>query len=199
MTRFFFQFLSLVHAALQRPSELPVLVERGGVSRGALIAALSITALAQATATYLLRDYYDNGAFLLIPLLALIYGAFAFAWAALLGCVADALVSRTNRERAGKAPAMIAVIIFSAMPNMFVVSSALVARFLSYPALITIPVQLGVFAWSIYITLKGLQYLYELNLRRAASVYLQGLALVLVFPGLALLFALLSAATGYAP
>lgn len=188
LVRFLYNFLNYAHLALQKPSELPVQVERDRDSRSHVIAAIVLISVAQATGAYFLRDYYDSGYWIAIPVYALVYAAVTGLWAAIFGAIIDSLVARSRRERAGRAWSMATIIVFSALPNAFVIAVATIARFVDQPILIAAPAYLGIFVWSMLISLRGLQYLYELSLPTAIRLYLGALAITLGFPAAVALF-----------
>ncbi|MBX7057323.1 MAG: hypothetical protein K1X75_04610 [Leptospirales bacterium] len=195
--RFLYNLVNLAYLALQRPSELPIAIERASSLRGPLIGIVTLTALAQGVGAYLMRDYYDSNFALVILVFAAIVAAVTVLWAILFASVIDAFVLRLKHERAGRIWSMAAILMCSALPNAFIIAVAIIARFLAQPLILTIPMYLGVFVWSLFITLRGLQYLYELNTRAAIRLYFQSLAITLGFPAAVVAFVSLRLAQSF--
>lgn len=182
--------LNLFYLSLQRPWELPVSLEDLAQQSGprailpAAVLAAALAGLSSGTALYYLRDFYDGAWLIQVLALCTVQTLLTLLWALLLGPFLDAVVRIRYPERAGKPWLAAAVLVFSALPNAFAIAGAVLGGFLPDPALVAAPVQLGLLIWSIIIAVKGLQYLYELNLRSAAGVYGFGLIVSLGLPAL---------------
>jgi len=188
--RFFLNFLNLCYLTLQRPGELPVALEDSGPREilPHLAGVAILTGLSSSVAVYYLRDFYDSAWFLQIFLLAFLSAALTILWGVLFGALLDAIVRIRFRERAGKPWMAAALLIFSALPNVFAVAGAVIGGFLPTPAWIVVPVQLSLLVWSVLIAVIAVQYLYELNLRAAILAYAASLLPTAAFPGLVFIF-----------
>ncbi len=194
MREFILSFLNLCHLTLQAPDELPTAIAR--VPRPAVHLGLTLfmCGLSTAVAGYLIRDYYDSGYAAYILGLTAVNAGIGFLWSLLLACLVDAFVALAHPQRAGKTWQTAGILVMSTLPNLFSVAIAVPARLLSNPELLVAPLQLALFAWSIYIALRGIVFQYEISVRAAVSVYLRSLALVLFFPLLFFLFIVLEVA-----
>lgn len=191
MREFVFSFLNLCHLALQAPDELPTAISRIPRPVAHLGLVLFLTGLSTAVAAYLTRDYYDSGYFAYIVGLTLVNAGIGFLWSLLLAALIDGFVLLQHRERAGHVWQTTGILILSTLPNIFAVAVAVPARLLARPEYLLMPLQLALFAWSIFIALRGIVFQYEVSLRSAITIYLRSLALVLLFPFLFFLFIIL--------
>lgn len=194
MREFVISFLNLCHLALQAPDELPTALARIPRRAALLTIVLFFSGLSTAVAGYLIRDYYDSGYGAYILGITLVNAGIGFLWSLILACLIDAFVVLQQPQRAGHVWQTAGILMMSTLPNIFSVAAAVPARLLSEPEYLMLPLQLLLFAWSIFIALRGIIYQYEISLRSAVLIYLRSLGLVLCFPILFFLFIVLELA-----
>lgn len=181
-------FIELLYLVLQHPEELPVYVRKIPNLKAYIGVSLALSSLSMATGVYALRDYYQTSFWIFVLILTVNHAALSFLWALCLGAVLDAVVRIKHPDRTAKVWHMISIVLLSTLPFIFFLSGALPARLLPHPVLIMVPVTLGLLIWSLYITLRGLQYLYELSFREGIKIFLQSAFAVLIFPVVWLIF-----------
>jgi hypothetical protein len=191
---FVISFLNLCHLTLQAPDELPTAVARIPRPAAHLGLVLGVCGLSTAVAGYSIRDYYDSGYAVYIIGLTVVNAGIGFLWSLILAGLIDAFVLLQHPQRAGKVWQTAGILIMSTLPNLFSVAAAVPARLLSRPEYLLGPLQLLLFAWSVYIALRGIIYQYEISLRSAVIIYLRSLGLALFFPFLFFLFIVLELA-----
>ena len=196
MKSFLLVFLEIAYAVLQHPTEIPAYLKRiPDLPRHAL-ACVGLSSLSSALAIYTLRDYYDSGVWILLPLLSSVHMGTFLGGGVLFGLLADVLVRQRTPDRPRQAGQVIAVALLSLLPMAFSLPLAFPVRFLSMrvgwsPVVVMVPILLALSAWVFYVAVRGLQYMYEISLRRAMVVAIQSSLAILIYPGVfALCFAL---------
>ncbi len=181
-------FVELAVLVLQRPEELPIYLQKIPGIKWQILTSITLSSISSSVGFYFLRDFYDSGYITHILLLTANQLILFLLSAVIFGSVIDSFVRLQKPDRAGQNWPMTGIVLLSAFPFIFFLSGAMPARLLRHPIFIIGPVSLGLYIWSLYIVIRGLQYLYELSLGRAVIVYLKAAAVVLFFPGVFLVF-----------
>lgn len=179
---FFLVFIEVAYLILQRPEELPVYMRRIPFFRRIVVVILIFSALATASGVYIARDGYESTFYLQILVMAVLQIIVAALWGLILGGVIDALVRLRHPDRASQTWTMVSIIIVSALPFSFFPTGAIPARLFHRPTLLLIPLGVLLFLWSGYIVVRGLQFLYELPIREAVTVFARSVFFALAFP-----------------
>ena len=193
MKNFLLVFIEIAYAVLQHPTEIPSYLKRiPNLPRHAL-SCVGLSAVSTALALYTVRDYYDNGVWILFPLLSFVHMGTFVGGGVLFGLLCDILVRQRTPDRPRQAAQVIAVALLSLLPLAFSLPLAFPVRFFSLrlgwsASFVMVPVVLGLSAWVFYVAIRGLQYLYEISLRRATIVAVQASLAIVLYPALLALF-----------
>lgn len=183
-------FIEIVHAVFLHPAELSIYLQKIPALVIHALTVLLLASFSSSLSLYILRDYYEANFILVIPLMSAAYLVFYLLWAVIQGSVIDALVNLKHPDRYGRSWKMISIVIFSLLPFAFSTPLAMTVRFFAERlhwnavALMT-PFSLFLVLWSLYISLRGLQYLYELTFRAAFATCIRSLVVLVLFPVLA--------------
>lgn len=186
-TNFIKIFVEIVHAVFLHPAELTVYLQKIPALIVHAFTVLLLASFSSALSIYILRDYYELDFFLTIPLMSVVYLIFYSLWAFLQGSVIDALVNLKHPDRYGRVWKMVSIMVFSFLPFVFSTPLAMTIHFLGErlqwnPVVMLTPFSLLLLCWSFYISLRGLQYLYELTFRAAFAAFTRGLLVIVLFP-----------------
>ncbi len=196
MKNFLLVFLEIAYAVLQHPTEIPVYLRRIPELPRHVLTCVGLSSVSSALALYTIRDYYDAGVWLLLPLLSVVHMLTLLGGGFLFGLLSDVLVRRTAPDRPRQAGQVIAIALLSVLPLAFSLPLAFPIRFLAQrigfaPGALMLPILIALAIWVFAVAVRGLQYLYEIPLRRALTVSVQATLVILVYPVvLALFFAL---------
>ena len=188
MGNFLLIFNEIAYLVLQHPEELPVSLKKIPKLRAYIVASLLFSGFCVGTGLYVLRTSYDLAFVFPVLAVAVVHIAFFLLWSILLSSLADALVQRERPDRAGHVWELAAIVVFSSIPTAFFLPGAMTAKLLSNPSLLALPLLIGLLLWTQYVVVRGLQYLYELPLRRSLRIYLRAFGMLALFPSVALLF-----------
>jgi len=193
MGNFITVFIEVVYSVLQHPAEMPAFIKKIPGLQRQVMTALSLASLSSAAGSYYLRTHYASNFWFVLIILFIIHLALFLFWGLLFGSLTDAVVRLKYPDRSGQVWQMIAIAVFSCLPFMFALPLALIVRLAALnmsmePFVLMTPCLFAILLWSAYITLAGLQYLYELTMRDAILTFLKAAAIAFLFPTLAVLF-----------
>lgn len=181
--------VNVAYLAFQYPAELPTHLERGGKLTAEKTVVITLVALSIATGSYYMRGQYASSFSVVIPTLAVLMGLLLLVGSLLLGGVIDILVGFVSPSKTGRAGDMMAIALFAALPFIFFLPAAVPVRLLPYRGGVMFFVELVLSGWSLFILLRGVQFLYELSTRRAIGILVRAMAVLAFFPGLLLVAA----------
>jgi len=181
-------YIEIAYLIFQKPDELAVYLNKIPKILFHLVITLVAVSLSLAISIYYLKDSYDSYFAVHLLLLFLNHLFFLGIGSLLFSFILDNLVFLSSMERRGNVRDMIATSVFSLLPYMFFFPVAVFGKMLSKPMLFSVPFFLILTAWSFYILIRGVQFLYELPPARSALLIIVSSILLAVFSGSFLIF-----------
>lgn len=180
-------FLEIAYAVLQHPTELPVYLKRIPDLVQHVVVSVSLAATCSALSVYMLRDYFDGSVWIVFPLLSVLHTLCFLVGGVFFGLLADTLTRRMVPDRPQQPLQMVAVALLAMMPLAFSLPLTfplkLIASRLGVSVVfLMLPVVLALCVWVFLIATRGLQFLYEIPLRRAVTASVQAALIVLAYP-----------------
>ncbi|MBW7858648.1 MAG: hypothetical protein H3C43_10250 [Leptonema sp. (in: Bacteria)] len=176
------EFIEFASAFLSSPQMIrSQLHESDNRSRFSFIVSI-LASISLATGIFYLRDSYNRGFLILIPISAILIFVFLRFYSRLFSARLLQIITQTGNYEVDSHSFLDILIEGSFLPNLFFLPLCITAKEFSLPALILIPGSLALLLWMLYIQFVGLTYTIEMDPKRTAMLLARNHLLMVAYP-----------------